>query len=87
MEGNLILWKWFSQYDELPSEPGFKRIVQSLDVAMMTSGRDDYSVCSTWLLYKGDAYLVHAYRGRLEYPDLRRKVIDLTRASGDLNPD
>ena len=87
MEGNLILWKWFSQYDELPSEPGFKRIVQSWDVAMMTSDRNDYSVCSTWLLYKGDAYLVHAYRGRLEYPDLRRKVIDLTRASGDLNPD
>jgi predicted phage terminase large subunit-like protein len=42
---------------------------------MMTSGRNDYSACSTWLVHKKDAYLVHVYRGRLEYPELRRKVI------------
>ena len=41
------------------------------------SGRNDYSACSTWLVHKSDAYLVHVYRGRLEYPDLRRKVIGL----------
>jgi phage terminase large subunit-like protein len=39
------------------------------------SGRNDYSACSTWLVHKNDAYLVHVYRGRLEYPDLRRKVL------------
>jgi phage terminase large subunit-like protein len=44
---------------------------------MMTSGRNDYSACSTWLVHKNDAYLIHVYRGRLEYPDLRRKVIGL----------
>jgi predicted phage terminase large subunit-like protein len=44
---------------------------------MMTSGRNDYSACSTWLVHKNDAYLVHVYRDRLEYPDLRRKVIGL----------
>src|SRR3981189_1073384 len=44
---------------------------------MMTSGRNDYSACSTWLVHKNDAYLVHVYRGRLEYPDPRRKVIGL----------
>ncbi len=43
----------------------------------MTSGRNDYSTCSTWLVHKNDAYLIHVYRGRLEYPDLRRKVIGL----------
>src|SRR6202043_1391408 len=36
-----------------------------------------YSACSTWLVHKNDAHLVHVYRGRLEYPDLRRKVIGL----------
>jgi predicted phage terminase large subunit-like protein len=44
---------------------------------MMTSDRNDYSACSTWLVHKNDAYLVHVYRGRLEYPELRRKVISL----------
>src|SRR6266446_9910002 len=49
------------------------RIVQSWDVAMMTGGKNDYSACTTWLTHKNDAYLLHVYRGRLEYPELRRK--------------
>src|ERR1700730_7772187 len=77
VEGNLIRRSWFPAYDALPTEPWGTRIVQSWDVAMMTSGRNDYSACSTWLVHKNDAYLVHVYRGRLEYPDLRRKVIGL----------
>jgi len=28
-------------------------------------------------VHKGDAYLVDVYRGRIEYPELRRKVIGL----------
>jgi len=51
--------------------------VQSWDVAIMTGGQNDYSVCTTWLIHKSDAYVMHVYRGRLEYPDLRRKVIGL----------
>ena len=77
VEGNLIRRSWFPAYDALPGGPWGTRIVQSWDVAMMTSGRNDYSACSTWLVHKNDAYLVHVYRGRLEYPDLRRKVIGL----------
>jgi predicted phage terminase large subunit-like protein len=77
VEGNLIRRSWFPAYDALPAGPWGTRIVQSWDVAMMTSGRNDYSACSTWLVHKNDAYLVHVYRGRLEYPDLRRKVIGL----------
>ena len=68
---------WFPAYDALPAGSWETRIVQSWDVAMMTSGRNDYSACSTWLVHKSDAYLVHVYRGRLEYPDLRRKVSSL----------
>src|SRR5207245_7071636 len=33
--------------------------------------------CTTWLTHKNDAYLLHVYRGRLEYPELPRKVIGL----------
>src|SRR5262249_43179874 len=42
----------------------------------------DYSVCTTWRATNGDAYLVHVYRGRLEYPDLRRKVIGMAAEHG-----
>jgi len=77
VEGNLIRRAWFRTYDNLPASAAGTRIVQSWDVAMMTGGRNDYSVCTTWLTQKNDAYLMHVYRGRLEYPDLRRQVIAL----------
>ena len=44
---------------------------------MTTGSRNDYSVCTTWLVNYENAYLVHVFRDRLEYPDLRRKVIAL----------
>ncbi len=77
VEGNLIRRSWFLAYDSLPASPSRTKIVQSWDVAMMTGGQNDYSACTTWLTHKNDAYLLHVYRGRLEYPELRRKVIAL----------
>jgi phage terminase large subunit-like protein len=74
VEGNLIQRSWFLAYDNLPASPSRTRIVQSWDVAMMTGGQNDYSACTTWLTHNNDAYLLHVYRGRLEYPELRRKV-------------
>ena len=49
-------------------------MVQSWDVAMTTGDANDYSVCTTWLMTKGDYYLLDVFRDRLSYPDLRRKV-------------
>ncbi len=75
LEGNLIWRSWFQAYDDLPAGPSTTRIVQSWDVATMTNDRNDYSVCTTWLIHKKDVYLVHVYRGRLGFPALRLKVI------------
>jgi hypothetical protein len=77
LEGNLIRRRWFSTHDGLPPAGYQTRIVQSGDVAMTTGPRNDYSVCTTWFVKNQDAYLLDVYRGRLEYPDLRRKVIAL----------
>jgi phage terminase large subunit-like protein len=49
---------------------------------MLTGTCHDYSVCTTWHIAKGDAYLAHVYRDRLEYPDLRRKVIGMATEHG-----
>ena len=75
MEGNLIRRAWFPFYDELPGGSYANRFVQSWDVAMTTGDRNDFSVCTTWLVTNSAAYLVHVFRSRLEFPDLRRKVI------------
>jgi predicted phage terminase large subunit-like protein len=79
VEGNLIRRAWFRYFDPaaLPSPSYATRIVQSWDIAMQTSEKNDYSVCTTWRVEKNDVYLLDLFRGRLEYPDLRRKVIAL----------
>ena len=82
LEGNLIRRAWFRHYEpaELPAAVYPSKVVQSWDVAMTTGDHNDYSVCTTWLADKNDFYLLDVFRGRLEYPDLRRKVIALAEA-------
>ena len=53
------------------------KLVQSWDIATTIGDHSDYSVCLTFLVVRRDYYLVDVWRGRLEYPDLRRKVIAL----------
>jgi predicted phage terminase large subunit-like protein len=82
LEGNLIRREWFRVYDQLPQKEPSGRIVQSWDVATMTGEANDFSVCTTWLINKADFYLIDVFRGRLQYPDLRRKVISLAATHG-----
>ncbi|WP_439369396.1 phage terminase large subunit [Bradyrhizobium sp. DASA03120] len=76
-EGNLIKREWFRFYDQLPSGGAADAVVQSWDTAMMTGSANDWSVCTTWWIKKNDFYLVDLYRGRQQYPDLRRSVTAL----------
>lgn len=76
IEGNLIKWQWFQYFDEpLAREQGDK-IVQSWDTALKATETSDYSVCMTWQI-KGDYYyLLDVFRARLDYPFLRKAVIN-----------
>jgi predicted phage terminase large subunit-like protein len=77
LEGNLIRRCWFRDYERLPTGSSSSAIVQSWDVAMMTGMSNDYSVCTTWQIAGSEYYLIDVFRGRLQYPDLRRKVVEL----------
>jgi predicted phage terminase large subunit-like protein len=61
----------------LPAKGANDRTVQSWDTALKADELNDYSVCTTWLVKGKDYFLVDVYRQRLEFPDLRRKVIEL----------
>ncbi len=76
-EGNLVKWAWFRTYRDLPPRASGDRIVQSWDTASKAEELNDYSVCTTWLLRGKDYFLIDVFRVRLEFPDLKRKVIDL----------
>ncbi|MBN4016440.1 phage terminase large subunit [Rhodospirillaceae bacterium AH-315-P19] len=75
--GALIHWKWFRRYQEVPAKSGNDRIIQSWDTASKGEEIHDYSVCTTWLEKGSTYYLIDVYRERLEYPALRRRVVEL----------
>ena len=77
LEGNLVKRDWIQWFDTAPSRGGGAQVVQSWDVASTTGETNDYSVCTTWLMVKRTYYLLNVWRGRLEFPHLKQKLIAL----------
>jgi predicted phage terminase large subunit-like protein len=74
--GNMIDWNWFNWFD-LDSSVTIDDIVISWDTAMKPTQLADYSVGTVWGR-RGDLYyLVDLIRERLDYPALRRKVVEV----------
>ena len=80
-EGNLIRMEWFGTYDEAPQRHEFLKVVQSWDTGMSAAPTSDYSVCTTWGFERTCQkwYLLDVFRHRLDFPDLKRAVIELQR--------
>jgi predicted phage terminase large subunit-like protein len=64
-------------YEEEEKPQGFSFVLQSLDTANKGGDSNDYSVCTTWGMHGGNFYLLHVFRKRLTYPDLKREVVAL----------
>jgi phage terminase large subunit-like protein len=66
--------EWFKRYrqSELPEQ--FDRFVQSWDTANKATELSDYSVCASWGVKGKQLFLLNVFRGRLEYPALKRAV-------------
>lgn len=76
MGGALIKHEWLQYYESHEKPESFNIIVQSWDSACKESELADYSVCTTWGVYKEKAYLLHVLRKRMDYPELKRTVIE-----------
>jgi predicted phage terminase large subunit-like protein len=79
--GGRVKIGWFPRFD-LKQLPNFDWVVQSWDTAVSSKELSSYSVCTTWGVLAKKAYLIHVYRQRVEFPDLRRAVIFQARAFG-----
>lgn len=66
---------WFGTFDQI-NEKVITRI-QSWDTAFKTKEENDYSVCVTFALTKSGYYVFDVWRGRVEFPELKRKFIEL----------
>lgn len=78
-EGNLLKPEWLKTYELLPAPHRYDEIVQAWDLGVKDGDLNDYSACVT-LLYSGtdkNFYVLHVWRGRLLFPDLRAKIVAL----------
>ena len=53
------------------------KVLQSWDTAFKKNEENDYSVCTTWEILNNQYRLIDIYRERVEFPELKRKVIEL----------
>ena len=77
-EGNLFHSNWLMRFElATVGRPG--EILQSWDTANKTGLTNDYSVCITALVSRRDVFILNVWRGRLEFPDLHKKTIELAK--------
>jgi len=51
--------------------------IQSWDTALKGDPSCDHSCCTTWLLHEGKHHLIDVFRDQLDFPELRRKALEL----------
>jgi len=77
--GNVIKSSWWRYYpaDEVKDED-FQSVIIAADTAHKTSTQHDFTAIGVFGLHRNaDIYLLDVFRQRLEFPDLKRKFIDL----------
>ena len=73
-EGQIIKREWWRYYRELPK---FTRKIHSWDTAFKVKAQNDYSVCTIWGEAANGYYLIGVWRGKVEFPELKRIAIAL----------
>ena len=74
--GAVFKRNWW-QFYRPPLHGQFNRVVQSWDTAFKKGAENDFSVCTTWAATDNGYYLFHLWRGRLEFPELKRLMASL----------
>ena len=78
-EGGLFKYHWWGEYktEDFFPLPENAEVVQAWDTAFKQNTRADWSVCQTWALIDGFAYVLDVFRDKLEFPALKRKAKEL----------
>lgn len=73
-------WQYYNGdiADKLNTEEStINYVIQSWDTALKDGEENDYSVCTTWGVANNGVYLLHRFKERLQYPDLKQAMIML----------
>lgn len=83
--GGMIKKEWMQYYQQ---QPYFGTIILSWDTATKTLERNAYSACVVLGIGRDQKYyLLEVFRSRLDFPDLVRKVKEMTSKYENLMPD
>jgi predicted phage terminase large subunit-like protein len=79
MLGNIFRSAWLREWPDGfdPADGG--EVIQSWDTGIKTGNENAFSVCVTATLRGRYLYIIDVWRGRVEFPDLKHKVVDLAR--------
>ena len=92
-EQSAIVKREWWQVWEYDNPPPVDMIIQSWDTAFEKNSRADYSACTTWGVFyhpddegkdQANLILLNAFRDRLEFPELKKRVLEQYR---EWNPD
>ena len=72
--GNIVKREWLKFYTPEEKPDDFGTILQSWDTAVKDTELANFSVCTTWGVKDGKAYLLDVFRKKLEFPDLKKTV-------------
>lgn len=70
-EGVIFRREWWRRFREQPS---CTRVIQSWDTSFKCGCENDYSVCTTWGVNAAGYFLLWVWRGKVEFPELKRRV-------------
>ena len=77
-EGAIFKRDWW-QFFSPPLPVKFDQIVQSWDTAFKIGTENDFSVSTTWGVASDGYYLLHLWRRRVEFPELKRVLASLAK--------
>lgn len=82
----IVKREWWKEWED-EDPPACEYIIQSWDTAFEKSTRADYSACTTWgVFYKtnevnglqeANIILLDAFKDRMEFPELKRKALEM----------
>ena len=68
-------WQYYPAYDMEFYRTG--DIIQSWDTAFKKNEENDLSACTTWTIREDGFYLIEVWCGKVEFPELKKKVVEL----------
>ena len=78
-EGNLFKAEWLCYFEPGPDAQLYGQVIQSWDTAIKLGPNNDFSVCITAVMQGKKVQITDVWRGRLEFPALERKAVELAR--------